>query len=279
MKRVTDALAVSRSNTYERSHSPRPRPERYSKAEDAFLLPLIVELLGGRQTYGYRRIQRLLNRQLVASGRTPVNHKRVYRIMRQNNLLLARFTGSRPDKAHTGKVSTLKRNQRWCSDGFEIVCDNGERVRVIFALDTCDREVMAYSATTGGYSADMAQSVMLACVEKRFGDVKTLQPVEWLSDNGSCYTARETITFAAALGIVSKFTPARSPQSNGMAEALVKTFKRDYVFCNDRPYAETAMEQLSGWFEDYNENAPHKALRMLSPREFIRSLQNLECPV
>ena len=279
MKRVTDALAVSRCNTYERSRSPRPRPERYSKAEDAFLLPLIVELLGGRQTYGYRRIQRLLNRQLVADGRTPVNHKRVYRIMRQNNLLLARFTGSQPDKAHTGKVSTLQRNQRWCSDGFEIACDNGERVRVIFALDTCDREVMAYAATTGGYSADMAQSVMLACVEKRFGDVKTLQPVEWLSDNGSCYTARETITFAAALGIVSKFTPVRSPQSNGMAEALVKTFKRDYVFCNDRSDAETVMTQLSGWFEDYNENAPHKALRMLSPREFIRSLQNLECPV
>ena len=98
MKRVTDALAVSRSNTYERSRSPRPRPERYNKAEDAFLLPLIVELLGGRQTYGYRRIQRLLNRQLIAGGRTPVNHKRVYRIMRQNNLLLARFTRSRPDK-------------------------------------------------------------------------------------------------------------------------------------------------------------------------------------
>ena len=111
---------------------------------------------------------------------------------------------------------------------------------------------------------------MLACVEKRFGDVKTLQPVEWLSDNGSCYTARETITFAAGLGIVSKFTPARSPQSNGMAEALVKTFKRDYVFCNDRSDAETVMAQLSGWFEDYNENAPHKALRMLSPHEFIR---------
>ena len=72
---------------------------------------------------------------------------------------------------------------------------------------------MAYSATTGGYSANMAQSVMLACVEKRFGDVKTLQPVEWLSDNGACYTARETITFAAALGIASKFTPARSPKA------------------------------------------------------------------
>ena len=250
MKRVTDALAVSRSNTYERSRNPQPRPERYNKAEDALLLPLIIDFLGGRQTYGYRCIQRLLNRQLIASERSPVNHKRVYRIMRQNNLLRARLAGSQLGKAHTGKVSTLQRNQRWCSGGFEIACDNGERVRVI-----------------------------LACVEKRFGDVKTLQPVEWLSDNGSCYTARETITFAVALGIVSKFIPARNAQSNGMAEALVKTFKRDYVFCNDRSDAETVMAQLPGWFEDYNENALHKALRMLSPREFICSLQNLECPV
>lgn len=104
------------------------------------------------------------------------------------------------------------------------------------------------------------------------GYVKTLQPAEWLSGNGSCYAARETITFAAALGIISKFTPARNPQRNGIAEAFVKTFKWDYVFSNDRPDTETA-------FDDYNENAPHKALRMLSPREFIRSMQNFECPV
>ncbi|QCC85804.1 hypothetical protein DDIC_07940 [Desulfovibrio desulfuricans] len=120
MKRVTDALAVSRSNTYERCRNPQPRPERYNKAEDALLLPLIVDFLGGRQTSDYRRIQRLLNRQLIASGRTPVNHKRVYRIMRQNNLLLARFTGSQPGKAHTGKVSTLQRNQRWCLTGLRL---------------------------------------------------------------------------------------------------------------------------------------------------------------
>jgi len=106
-----------------------------------------------------------------------------------------------------------------------------------------------------------------------------LQPVEWLSDNGSCYTAKETITFAAALGIVSKFTMARSPQSNGMAEALGKIFKLDYIFCNDRPDAETVMAPSPDWSEDYNENAPHKALRILSPRDFIHPLQNSERPV
>ncbi len=55
-------------------------------------------------------------------------------------------------------------------------------------------------------------------------------------------------------------TPVRSPQSNGMAEAFVKTFKRDYVRINPTPDAETVMAQLPLWFEHYNNLHPHKAL-------------------
>ncbi len=65
--------------------------------------------------------------------------------------------------------------------------------------------------------------------------------------------------------------PVRSPESNGMAEAFVKTFKRDYVYVHDRPDAKTVMSQLDQWFEDYNEYHPHKGLKMKSPRQFIRS--------
>ena len=54
-----------------------------------------------------------------------------------------------------------------------------------------------------------------------------------------------------------------------MAESFVKTFKRDYVYVNDCPDAQTVLSQLAAWFEDYNEVRPHKGLRMLSSREFI----------
>ncbi len=64
-------------------------------------------------------------------------------------------------------------------------------------------------------------------------------------------------------------TPVRSPQSNGMAEAFVKTFKRDYVRINPTPDAETVMAQLPLWFEHYNNLHPHKALGYQSPREFL----------
>jgi len=86
------------------------------------------------------------------------------------------------------------------------------------------------------------------------------------------YIARPTRTFAQALGFHICTTPIRSPQSNGMAEAFVKTFKRDYVYLNDVPDAETVMRCLPIWIEDYNCNHPHSELKMKSHREF-RSLK------
>ncbi len=66
--------------------------------------------------------------------------ERVYRIMRQNALLLERKPYFLPSKrAHTGKVVVGESNQLWCSDGFVFRCDNGEKLRVTFALDCCDR--------------------------------------------------------------------------------------------------------------------------------------------
>jgi putative transposase len=56
-----------------------------------------------------------------------------------------------------------------------------------------------------------------------------------------------------------------------MAEAFVKTIKRDYVYVNELPNAAAILTQLPVWFEDYNEFAPHKGLRMKSPREHRRA--------
>jgi transposase InsO family protein len=111
---------------------------------------------------------------------------------------------------------------------------------------------------------------MFETIEYRFGQPKLPHPIQWLSDNGSCYTARETVAFGNRLGFDIRTTPAYSPESNGLAEAFVKTFKRDYVCFGDLTDAKTVMSQLPRWFEDYNEKAPHKALKMLSPREFIK---------
>ena len=91
-----------------------------------------------------------------------------------------------------------------------------------------------------------------------------------LSDNGSAYIARDTRSFARQPGLKSCFTPVKSPQSNGMSEAFVKTLKRDYVHVNPLPDAQTVLSLIGDWIEDYNENHPHSGLKWKSTREFIR---------
>jgi len=263
-------LQVSRSNLNDRLKGRQTgRPARYDMAADEALLPLIESVCAKRASNGYRRVTARLNRLRRAANEPTVNHKRIYRIMKQNDLLLPRYTGRVDERCHNGTVITLKSNLRWCSDGFEIRCWNNEVVRVAFSLDCCDREVMRYVATTAGISGEMVQDLLVESLEYRFGSsTHTPHPIEWLTDNGSCYIKKETRDFAKDLGFIVCTTPVRSPQSNGMAEAFVKTFKRDYVYLNDLPDAITVMEQLAHWIEDYNETHPHKGLKMKSPREY-----------
>ena len=281
MKAITEILEVSRSHQYQQRRRDRCcRPQRYNKAEDDYYLPLIRTITDERPTYGYRRVTALLNRHLMTNGQPRVNHKRVYRIMQIHGLLLGRYTG-RPARAHDGVVMTQTSNIRWCSDVFEIICWSGERLRVAFTMDCCDREVMSYVATTAGISGDMIRDLMAEAFEVRFGFVNRLpHRIEWLSDNGSAYTAHETRAFATMMGLEVRTTPVHSPESNGMAESFIKTFKRDYVHINPLNNARTVMNQLPKWFEDYNDFHPHKALKMKSPREHREFLNKLEqCPV
>ncbi|MDF0389198.1 IS3 family transposase, partial [Escherichia coli] len=226
---------------------------RSRHTDDTDVLLRIHHVIGELPTYGYRRVWALLRRQAELDGMPAINAKRVYRIMRQNALLLERKTAVPPSKrAHTGKVAVKESNQRWCSDGFEFRCDNGEKLRVTFALDCCDREALYWAVTTGGFDSETVQDVMLGAVERRFGNDLPSSPVEWLTDNGSCYRANETRQFARMLGLEPKNTAVRSTESNGIAESFVKTIKRDYISIMPKPDGLTAAKNLAEAFEHYN---------------------------
>lgn len=273
MSRVAEVLEVSRSQLHARASGAARARGVYIKAEDAALLPAIRRLVDQRPTYGYRRLTALLNRERRGLGLEPVNRKRVLRILGQHGLTLERSTGRREGRVHDGKVAVMASNIRWCSDALEIGCWNGERVRIAFIIDAFDREIIAHAAVAGaGISGSDIRDMMLAAVERRFGTDRAPQAIEHLSDSGSCYTAKQTRDFAAALGLTPCFTPIRSPESNGMSESFVKTLKRDYVRVTPLPDAATVLGLVPGWITDYNTVHPHSALRMRSPAEFREAL-------
>ena len=82
----------------------------------------------------------------------------------------------------------MRSNLRWCSDGLEFACRNGEVIRMTFIIDVFDREIIAWTAVTGaGISGSNVRVTVLGAVERRFGSLPAPHAVEHLSDSSySC---------------------------------------------------------------------------------------------
>lgn len=262
---VAETLSVSRSNLHARlTGGAKPR-RRYHKAQDAAVVPLITALVAARPTYGYRRITALLNRKLRTEGEAPLNHKRVYRIMQAQNLLLARHYTERPDRTHNGKIVTLRSNLRWRSDGFEFTCWNGDIVRGAFIIDAHDREITAWHVmANAGISGSDVRHMMLAAVEAvqqppRAAPGRDSQ-WQWLTLHRKGHPhlrppdRPETLLHAGE-------KPAEQRHIGGFREHAQTGLRERH--------AATVLGLIAGWFEDYNENHPHSGLKIRSPREFI----------
>ena len=247
---------------------------RKQEETDKEVLSGIKEVIRQRCTYGYKRVTALYNRKRVHNGLSRYNKKRIYRVMRDNGLLLPKSGIFKREHKGTGKVMTLHSNTRWCSDCFEIHCFNGQKVYVSFVLDSHDREIISFISSCCPLLSEDIQSLMIMAVDRRFSGDRAVREIEFLSDRGSIYRAYNMQALARRLGLKLCFTRAYSPESNGMAEAFVKTLKRDYVYVSDCYDAQTTMKLLKQWIYDYNHRAPHSSLGMRAPVEYIKLTQS-----
>ena len=259
---VCRVLGIGRATSYREE---RPRGRRYAKADDRVVTAQIREVVRTRATYGARRVHALVNRTFD----TSYNRKRIRRVMEIAGWTLPKNARRRTGRAHRGQIQRAVSNERWCSDGLEIACWNGEYIQMAFVLDCHDRECLAWSAVPRDLNAQDIQQLMHDAVTRRFGvSGRPAAPIQFLSDNGSIYTALDTICTAERLDLVPITTPKASPQSNGMSEAFVNTLKRDDVSGADRADAATLLAQSAAWIEDYNAVAPHSSLGYRSPHQY-----------
>src|SRR5262245_18727527 len=261
---ICQALQMARRTAY---YVARARPGgRYHRMTDPMVLEQIRAVTNSRATYGYRRVWAMVNRTF----RAGYYRKRIRRVMQLHGLMLAARVHRRHGRPHLGRIEQPASNQRWCSDVFLIPCCSGEVLSVAFAIDCHDREVFAWTASPRPLTGADIRTLMDKALWARFGErmLKVPHAIQWLSDNGPQYTAPASLHYAHELGLVPITTPSYSPQSNGLAEAFVTTFKRDYVDGAELRDAETVLAQLSGWFDDYNIRAPHSALGLRSPAEY-----------
>ena len=122
---VCRVLGIGRATSYREE---RPRGRRYVKADDRVVTAQIREVVRTRAMYGSRRVRALVNRTFE----TSYNRKRIRRVMEIAGWTLPRNARRRTGRAHRGQIQRPVSNDRWCSDGLEIACWNGEYIQIAF---------------------------------------------------------------------------------------------------------------------------------------------------
>ena len=129
---VCRVLGIGRATSYREE---RPRGRRYAKADDRVATAQTREVVRTRATYGARRVHALVNRTFD----TSYNRKRIRRVMEIAGWTFPRNARLRTGRAHRGQLQRAVSNERWCSDGLEIACWNGEYIQIAFVLECHDR--------------------------------------------------------------------------------------------------------------------------------------------
>jgi len=256
--------AVSRASYYRSCLPTVPRAEEIEWR--GWLQEIALEF----PAYGYRRITAELKRRGCS-----INHKRVLRLLRQDNLLCLRrpsflsTTDSRhrlpiyPNLAGDNKPSAV--NQFWVADITYIRLQR-EFIYLAVLLDVYSRRVIGWAL------GRTLEAQLAVCALQRAIETRQPQP-GWIhhSDRGVQYASLEYTELLRRHGAQISMSRRGNPYDNAFAESFMKTLKYEEVYRMEYRHLADATQSIGYFIEQvYNEKRLHSALRYHTPAEFER---------
>jgi len=262
IRELCESAAVSRASYY------RSWRRREPKQEEVALRDAIQRLALKERHCGYRRIGRLLKREGWL-----VNHKRVLRLMREDNLLSLRrrrFVVT-TDSDHPWRIyPNLARhvvlngiNQLWVSD-ITYVRLQQEFIYLAVILDVYSRRVVGWSI-----SRQLDSGFALEALKSALNQRRPEPGLIHHSDRGVQYASKNYVERLEAYGIVISMSRPGNPYDNAWAESFMKTLKTEEVDGRRYRDLEQATSSIGTFIEEvYNQQRLHSALDYVSPVEF-----------
>lgn len=251
-RRAGKVLGVNRSSLRYRSRG----------RDDGVLRERLRQLAAQRRRFGYRRLCVLLRREGVL-----VNHKRVYRLYREEGLSVRRTGRKRVAReARLPLFANVRPNQRWCLDFVSDALAWGRRIRLLCVIDAFTREALAIEVDTSLPGTRVVQ------VLERLVHNQGETPEEIVLDNGPELTSRALDQWAYERGVRLRFIEPGKPVQNAFVESFNSRFRDECL--NEHWFLSLADAQriVEAWRMDYNGSRPHSSLGNLTPEEFRETL-------
>ena len=269
IERMCHLAQVSRAGFYRSLQAQQPVQE---ELEVRSTMQRIV--LEHRRRYGYRRVTAELRRRGLL-----VNHKRVARLMREDNLLAVQprafvvTTDSKHEfEVYLNLASKLKLtgiNQLWVADITYIRLQT-EFVYLAVILDGFSRKVVGWAL-----ERTLATRLTKAALEQAIAARQPLPGLVHHSDRGVQYASNEYVQVLQEHKIIPSMSRPANPYDNASCESFMKTLKHEEIYANDYLALEHLRRNIESFIEAYyNRRRLHSALGYQSPEEFERQLES-----
>jgi putative transposase len=217
-------------------------------------------LAAERPRWGYKRLHVLLRREGYR-----VNHKLVYRLYREEGLLVRRRRRKRVAGPRVPLPTPTQRNDRW---GMDFITDSlveGRRFRCLTIVDEYTRECPVIEVDTS------LPSARVLAVLARLATTRGL-PRSLVVDHGPEFISKALDAWAYRHGVQLLFIRPGKPVDNAYIESFHGRFRDECLnqaWFWDLP---DARRQIEAWRRDYNEVRPHGSLGYRTPEEFTEAL-------
>ena len=237
---------------------------RSRKDEQAALRIRIRDLAYARVSYGYQRIHVLLQRE-----GWKVNHKRVYRLYREEGLTMRT---KRPRRHVTAsrrieRPLAIKPNDGWSMDFMSDELFDGRRIRLLTLVDNFTRESLAIEVNDhiGGHR--VVEVLMQVGRERHL-------PRTIRVDNGPEFISKALDQWAYLNGVQLDFSRPGKPTDNGLIESFNGRLRQECLNESWFLSLEDAREKVENWRQQYNIERPHSSLGNMAPLGYALAAAN-----
>lgn len=241
---------------------------QYQKQDqgDEALRKRLCELANERRRFGYRRLGILLAREGFV-----VNHKKLFRLYREEGLAVRRRRGRKRALGTRRPILVPDRaNQRWSLDFVSDAFSDGRRFRILCIVDDFSREALATVTDISLSGARMTRE--LDALIRRRG-----KPGMIVSDNGTEMTSHAVLKWCQDTGIDWHYIAPGKPTQNAFVESFNGRLRDECLNENLFGNLAEARHIIENWRIDYNTQRPHTSLGGLAPAVYARR-QHLNRP-